>query len=255
MAPIQPKKGAQILWSAVSRDNVVLAECDCGEVNRVYLKTLAQKLLAKKPTPGWEYEKANGLCGIKFHIHGDVGGPVVWAMCCVYAQGVPDVHARGFLEKLCFLTEPLRDTPLWQSGKTLAAQDSFAPTLLQRMEQANSQGSLAMVSDQVNEVKQMMHSNIELLCDRGEKLEALDEKASAMAKMSQTFRKQARKAKKFHLWQQAKFGMAAGSAVTAGVAVVSIPPLIAAMGPGAGIGVGVGAAVAAGAAVGVKVGR
>merc|ERR1719502_2168038 len=99
-----------------------------------------------------------------------------------------------------------------------------------------------------------MKDNIELLLDNQQKLEELDDKASALAKMSNQFHKGARKARQFQMWQQAKFGMAAGTAVTAGVAVVTIPPLVATMGP-AGWAVGGVAAVGAGAAIGVKTGH
>ena len=51
--------------------------------------------------------------------------------------------------------------------------------MLQRMEQANTGGKLALVSQQVDEVKGMMADNIELLLERGQKLEEMDEKASA----------------------------------------------------------------------------
>ena len=50
--------------------------------------------------------------------------------------------------------------------------------MLQRMEQANTGGKLALVSQQVDEVKGMMADNIELLLERGQKLEEMDEKAS-----------------------------------------------------------------------------
>jgi len=50
------------------------------------------------------------------------------------------------------MSEPLRFSPAWLHGGTLAAQETFAPTLLQRMEQANSGGRLAMVSSKVDEV-------------------------------------------------------------------------------------------------------
>ena len=53
---------------------------------------------------------------------------------------------------------------------------------------------------------------------------------------------------------QAKFGMAAGTAVTVGVAVVTVPPLVAVMGP-AGWAVGGVTAVGVGGAVGYKAGH
>lgn len=92
-----------------------------------------------------------------------------------------------------------------------------------------------------------MHDNIELLLERGQRLEELDERASALSKVSKQFHRGAREARRLQMWQQAKFGMAAGTAVTVGVAVVTVPPLVAVMGP-PGWAVGGVAAVGAGAA-------
>lgn len=244
-----------LLWSAVTRDAVTLAECGNDGYNGG-VKKLAQKILQKKVSPGWEFESSGPLKACKFHLHESNGGSrMVWAFCCVYASSViPEVQAKGFLEKLIFLTEPLRETPAWRTGSTLAAQETFAPTLLQRMEQANSMGKVAMVSAKVDEVKNVMHQNIELLLERGQKLEELDEKATTLSRMGEAFHKGARSARRFQMWQQAKFGMAAGTAVTVGVGVVTVPPLVAVMGP-PGWAVGGVTAVGAGTAVGVKMGR
>jgi hypothetical protein len=125
------------------------------------------------------------------------------------------------------MSEPLRSTPAWLHGGTLAAQVSFAPTLLQRMEQASSGGRLAMVSSKVDEVRSIMADNIELLLHRGDQLDALDDKATNMNRMAHAFRRRARDAKRFQLWQQAKFGLVVGTAVTVGVAIVVVPPVLA----------------------------
>ena len=125
------------------------------------------------------------------------------------------------------MSDPLRSTEAWLHGGTLAAQDSFAPTLLQRMEQASSGGRLAMVSSKVDEVRSIMSDNIELLLQRGDQLDGLDEKASNMNRMAHAFRRRARDAKRFQLWQQAKFGLVVGSAITVGVAIVVVPSVLA----------------------------
>lgn len=220
-------EGKGVLWSSVTRGTTVLAECGedsrAGEVLR-----LAKKILRKKPSPGWEFERGSSLRAAKFHVHSQLtgGADVVWCVCCVYDSNFSELLARGFLEKLAFLTEPLRETPQWQAGGTLAAQDSFAPTLMQRMQQANSMGKTAMVSRQVDEVKNIMHDNIERLLDRGQKLEDLDDKATALNKASRAFHKGAREAKRFHLWNNAKFGIVVGTALTVGVVAV-VAPLVA----------------------------
>ena len=64
---------------------------------------------------------------------------------------------------------------------------------------------------------------------RGQKLEDLDEKATALGKASKAFHKGARTAKRFQLWQQAKFGVVVGTAVTVGVAAIVAPVVVAAL--------------------------
>ena len=74
-----------------------------------------------------------------------------------------------------------------------------------------------------------------------------------MNRMAMRFQKSTRAARRFQMWQQAKLGMASGTAVTIAVGAVTVPPLVAAMGP-AGWAVGGAAAVGTGAAVGYKMG-
>jgi hypothetical protein len=258
--PPPPPAKEGLCWAAITRadqsgsNQITIAECGQDNHGGAVL-SLAKRILAKKPSPGWEYERSGKLKACKFHLHEDIDGQrVVWAACCVYVSDFAELQAKGFLEKLIFLSEPLRESPLWRRGGQLVAQDSFAPTMLQRMEQANSTGKLAMISQQVDEVKSVMHDNIELLLERGQRLDELDERADALSKVSAQFHKGARAARRLQMWQQAKFGMAAGTAVTVGVAVVTVPPLVAAMGP-AGWAVGGVTAVGAGAAVGYKTGH
>ena len=109
---------------------------------------------------------------------------------------VVDDAARASLEKLALMTEPCREEAAWRTGATLSQQRAFGPTLQQRMDQANSQGRIAMVSAQCDEVKGMMRDNIELLLARGDKLDELEEKAGALATISKQFHKGARHAKR-----------------------------------------------------------
>mmetsp|Transcript_15043 Transcript_15043/g.48391 ORF Transcript_15043/g.48391 Transcript_15043/m.48391 type:complete len:88 (-) Transcript_15043:216-479(-) len=84
-----------------------------------------------------------------------------------------------------------------------------------------------MVSERVDEVKLVMADNIELLLHCGDKLNEVDEKARQMSVMARAFQRRARDAKRFQLWQQAKFGLAVGTALTVGVAVIVLPPVLA----------------------------
>lgn len=82
----------------------------------------------------------------------------------------------------------------------------------------------------------------------------LEDRSANLMEQANVFKKATARVRRFYMWQNAKFGAATGTAVTAGVAVVTVPPLAAAMGPGAGVGVGLGVAAAAGVGVGVATG-
>ena len=49
-----------------------------------------------------------------------------------------------------------------------------------------------------------MASNIELLLHRGEQLQSLEEKTSAVAKLSVAFQAKAKDAMRFQMWQQVR---------------------------------------------------
>ena len=141
-----------ILWTAVTRGSTVIAEA--GEDTRGGLVlNLAKRILEKRPGPGWEFERMDSLRAIKFHIHdridesGSTSVMYVYAICCVYDWQCPEMHAKGYVGKIALLSAPLRATLEWQSGSSLAAQQSFAPNLIQQMQQVptpsgnNCQGS------------------------------------------------------------------------------------------------------------------
>eukprot|EP00957_Ditylum_brightwellii_P170512 12979009-Ditylum_brightwellii.AAC.1 len=71
---------------------------------------LAQKLVKKKPTPGWEFSNSrkSGLKGIKFHVY-DIGGDeglkgepskIIWKFACIYESSLEEIQAKSFLEKM-----------------------------------------------------------------------------------------------------------------------------------------------------------
>ena len=159
--------------------------------------------------------------------------------------------AKAFLEKLILMTEPMRESPQWRDGSLRAAQADFSPMLQQRLEQANAMGKVAAVNDKVNEVKSIMNQNIQILLENHDKVEELENKSAHLAEQANMFRKAGKGLRKFYLWQNAKWGAATGTAVTAGAAVVVTPITAATMGSGVGVGVGLGLAATAGIATGV----
>jgi len=219
-----------ILWSGICRNDVVLVEAGEDYQDGVIIST-AQKLLKKKPTPGWEYERSrrNGIRGIKFHVFEDASDVmIVWSFLAVTEDSLEEDQAKSFLEKLVYITDVLRSEDYtWRNGDVLAAQESFAPILLNKMEQVSDQGRLAMVNDSISSTKDLMAENIERALERGERLEDVDEQANNLSAMSQVFRKRAKDVKRFSMWQNAKHGFIIGTAITGVVAVVTVPPLVA----------------------------
>lgn len=86
-----------ILWAAVTRDSTTLAEAG-GDSHGGAVLSLAKKILAKKPSPGWEFEKGGGLRACKFHVHAP---GKVWAVCCVYKHSnIPEIQVASDLSFL-----------------------------------------------------------------------------------------------------------------------------------------------------------
>jgi len=157
------------------------------------------------------------------------GSPlIVWSFVAVTESSLEEDQAKSFLEKLVYITDAMRcDDELWRNGDMLAAQESFAPILLDKMEQVSNHGRLAMVNASISTTKDLMAENIEMALARGERLDDLDEKAQNLTAMSKVFKTRARDVKRFSMWQNAKHGLVVGTAVTGIVAVVTIPPLVA----------------------------
>lgn len=201
-------------------------------------------LLEKKPTPGWEFITHHRrirspvdhpphpkLKGMKFHVYeNNMDGLQIWSVSAVYdpSSTVEAVQVQSFIQKIVTITEMFRDNdPSWKYGSALAAQKTFAPILMQRMEEVSYLGKMAMVNDQVESLKQIMARNIELILERGERLEQLQEESTHLQHMASIFKKRSTQVKRQMLWQNAKHGLVLGSAITAGVAVVVVPPLVA----------------------------
>ena len=222
-----------ILWSAICRDDIILAEA--GEDNfDGQVTSTAQALLKKKDTPGYEfYHSRKYRCrGIKFHVYESdplTGNLMVWKFAAVYHKELVQLdQVKSFLEKLVMITmEPRENDYNWRHGDLLAAQTTFAPTLLQRMQEVTYMGRLAMVNKNLDGVKDIMASNIEAALSRGEKLEDMQVAATRLESMSLQFKKNTRKLKRFQQWQNAKYGLVVGTAVTAVVVCITVPPLVA----------------------------
>lgn len=172
--------------------------------------------------------KAKGFKGIKFHVFDNTTGDMlVWSFSVVAQSSVDDAQVKSFLEKLVYITEPMRESEEWRSGDVLSAQSSFAPILLQKMEQVTSQGKLAMVNQQVNTTKQMMAENIEMALARDETLEGMQNRSEELNGMAKQFKKRAKQVKRFKMIQNAKHGVIVGGLIVGATAIIVVPPLVA----------------------------
>lgn len=222
-----------ILWSAICRNNIVLAEAGEDLYDGAVVNT-AQKLLQKKATAGWEFARSRreGLRGFKFHVfdESNVGTEdmIVWSFVAVAETSLEEDQVKSYLEKLVYITEVMRSNDdEWRNGDMLVAQATFAPILLNKMEQVSRQGRLAMVNDSVNSTRELMAENIEMALERSGKLEDLNKEAEDLSAMSKAFKTRAKDIKRFSMWQNAKHGLVVGTAITGIVAAITVPPLVA----------------------------
>jgi len=243
----QGNRKPKILWSCVARNNVILAEAG-EEIYGGRVAETAQGLLKRKATPGFEFHQVNKwqnmwkrrdadepkIRGCKFHQfehdEDNVEDAIVWVFAAVYdSNNVEQIQVQSFLEKIVIMTEVLRDeTEEWRMGETLACQETFAPILMQRMNEVTYLGKMAMLEKELENSKQIMGENVDMLLDREEKLqEQLGEKSSKLEEMASVFKKRSRKVRRLKMLQNAKHGAIMGTAVTAGVAVIIVPPLVA----------------------------
>ena len=222
-----------ILWSCICRDTTILAEVGEDHTPNGAVTQTAKTLLKKRATAGFEFhqQRKSEFCGAKFHVYDKnpkTGERILWVVCCVYDGSIQKDQAQSFLEKIVYLTETNRQNDVeWRHGNVLACQESFAPCLLQRMQEISYMGRLAMVNEKIDNCKEQMHDNIKLILENEVKLDALSDKASAMEQMSHVFKKRARDVKRFRMWQNAKYGVFIGTLITGAVVVFIIPPLVA----------------------------
>jgi Synaptobrevin len=221
-----------ILWSSISRGSVILAEAGEDELGGQVIQT-AKGLMSKKDTAGYEFYNCRTYrCrGIRLHVFEKdtlTGSMLVWKFAAVYHKELVDLEqVESFLQKLVMITQIPRENDYnWRHGEALAAQATFAPTLLEHMKEVAYLGRLAKVHKEIDGVKEIMAKNIEAALDCGDKLEDIEESASRLEEMGKQFKKKTLKLKRFHQWQKAKYGVVVGTAVTGIVLIVTIPPLI-----------------------------
>ncbi|KAL3811744.1 hypothetical protein ACHAXA_005714 [Cyclostephanos tholiformis] len=221
-----------ITWSCVARNDIILAEAGSDDGKGSVTRT-AKKITSMTPTCGWEMTRSLQNApyrGIKFHLHEtecDNDKMIVWSFCCVYnSKRISQECAKAYLSKLVFITEALRCLPSFREGPPLSAQRSFAPILLQQMEDAERIYKLSSLNQRVDETRAIMQRNIETVLEKGEKIENLEKEAEELNHMSKVFKKKSRQWKRYQMLQNAKYGFVMGTAITAGVTILAIPLVV-----------------------------
>jgi len=223
----------KVLWSCISRNDVILVEAGEDNFDGAVTST-AQGILQKKGTAGWEYYtpsrgpfRKNQLKGVKFHLY--ESPKIIWVFAAVYnPQYVTLVEVQSFIEKIMGITELYRDDdPAWRTGPKLACQPTFAPILIQRMEEVTYLGKMAMISQKLDTSKQIMQDNITRILENEDKIDDLAERGTRLEQMASDFKKKTKGVRRKMMWQNAKHGALVGGAITAGVVVVVVPPLVA----------------------------
>lgn len=201
------------------------------------MKKASIEILKKKATPGFEFynsmNHSSRLKALKFHMYEhtedrefeDATEFRVWVVAAVFDPKVIDLRtAKAFIEKIVVITETFRENDdTWRYGPEHCIQDAFSPVLQQKMDQATAIGKMANVQDEVDNLKQIMARNIDMILDRGEKIDQLQEESKQLNEMAAVFKKKSKKLKRHMLWQNAKHGVVLGTAVTVGIAVVTVP--------------------------------
>jgi hypothetical protein len=187
------------------------------------------------------------LKGVKFHLYESVPAEgnddygdnitaerlppttLIWVFAAVYDPTLIDkVPVQSFVEKMIGISELFRETDdLWKEGGTLACQNTFAPILLQRMQEVTSLGKMAMLHEQLTMTQQIMSDNIALILENDEQLHEMQEKGSRLQEMAHVFKKRTKAVRRAKMMQNAKHGLILGTVITAGVAIVVVPPLVA----------------------------
>ena len=183
-------------------------------------------------------KEMNGNRKMKTH----VPEPIIWVYSAVYNPEATTWESssnnnnklsmlsdvKSFLEKIVGLTAlPRAHDPIWRTGGTLACQDIFASILLQRMQEVTYLGTMARLDQSLEGVTELMQSNITAIMDREEQLNSMSDKSSQLNEMANIFKKKTSSVRRRMMMQNAKHGIILGTAITAGVAICAVPPLIA----------------------------
>ena len=200
---------------------------------------LCDRMLQRKPAPGWDEIAEDGLRAICLPVHREDG---VVRHVCVFEAGANGNHVQVFLERVALMLGPVVDTHVRERDQRrdfgsvaagASAEDAgrapavgeveLATMLVQNLDReiqaANSKAELERLNARVEDIKAVMMQNVEAILDRQEKIESFEQATQDLLAGAGMFRRQARSLRRFHLRKQVIWGVAAGTAITAGIAL------------------------------------
>jgi Synaptobrevin len=153
----------------------------------------------------------------------------IWSFASVYDSSIISLkEVQAFVEKMVELTIIMRESTEWQTCDVLGVHNEFAPILQQRMEEVVPRDpKVVAIEEKLQLSHDIMSHNIDMILDRGTRLEDLKEDATRLQEMAVMFQKRARDVRRYKMMQNAKHGVMLGTAVTVGVGIVVVPPLVA----------------------------
>lgn len=223
----------RVLYVAIARDREVVASTiDAVDSTTAPLTAdhpaiiLGKRMIAKKDSPGWDelswksgYKKNSGPAfrAFKLPVH-DMNGTTSFVV--VAGRDFPPERVQAFTEKLAMMLRPTLEGS--EGGASAIAADTahyLGEVLEQQLEQCNNKGAIQRIQNQVDQVRALMANNVEMMLEREEQLDAMAVKAGELSKAAARFKKNTKKIRRWHLWNQVKWGVALGTVVSASVAV------------------------------------
>ena len=189
-----------ILYSLISREKTVLAEYTNASGN---FPTITRVLLGKIP------ENEDGKMSYVYdnHVfHYIVDNRIIYLCMCDEAdkRRIP----FSFLEDMKQRFNDIYGEQAF-TAIAFAFNAEFSPILKQRMEHFNnpSSDSMTIVNNKIHDVKDVMVKNVEMLLERGEKLELLVDKTDRLHQEAFKFERSSKYLKNALFWKRVKVYM------------------------------------------------
>ena len=93
----------------------------------------------------------------------------IWTVACLFDGSIMDQESAAlFVEKIMVLAETFRETPEWQEGEALVAQNIFGPILEVQMEQFQYSATLETLDQAMEFSTKVSIENLEIEEDQAQ---------------------------------------------------------------------------------------